>query len=123
MEERQKVFQSCTDGPHRATASRVSALEFFSEACPGEVPSRALRILRRFFRAVSLLGTFRTNLARSDQVNALDLCKESQVFAVRAFRTGGEAFSTWFSTFLLKTFWWWNAIGLRKTRNGKTFPL
>jgi hypothetical protein len=69
-----------------------------------------------FRKAHGLPGSFGTNQGRSDGVNALDRCKKHQAFAVRAFSSRGPVFSTWFSTFLLKTF-------SKKTRDGKKFPV
>src|SRR5438270_8062377 len=53
--------------------------------------------------AVSRNGQFSYHREHWRQVNALDQCREYQAFAVRAVSTDDSAFSTWFSTFLLKT--------------------
>jgi hypothetical protein len=49
-------------------------------------------------------GNLRTTSGSFAQVNALLQCKECQAFAVCAVTTLGEAFSTKFSTLLLKKF-------------------
>src|SRR5690348_1098841 len=99
------MFQFCTADPAERPRSRVSVVNFSEKArVGGSSLGEALKLREDFARRLHPRAIFVPTRPGPDRVNALDQCKERQVCAVRTLRGASAPFSTWFSTFLLKTF-------------------